>query len=64
MDESNITIYRDVMSLVGNLSLAAAATIIFTFSVVTGNISLSLISGLLIGLPIGLLKKRFYGRGW
>ena len=26
MDESNITIYRDVMSLVGNLSLAAAAT--------------------------------------
>ena len=64
MDESNITIYRDVMSLVGNLSLVAAGTMIFAFGVGTGNIPLGFLGGLLVGIPAGLLKKRFNGRGW
>ena len=64
MDDSNITIYRDVMSLVGNLSLAAAGAIIFALGIATGDIPLSLLGGFMVGLPIGLLKRRFNGRGW
>ena len=33
MDDQDVTIYRDVMSLVGNLSLAAAGTMIFLLGV-------------------------------
>ena len=64
MDDQDITIYKDVMSLVGNLSLVAAGTMIFAFGVGTGNIPLGFLGGLMIGFPIGLLKRRFYGRGW
>ena len=65
MDNSDITIYGDVMSLVGNLSLVVAGTTIFVFSVfITGDFLLALLGGFMVGVPIGLLKRRFNGRGW
>ena len=64
MDDQDITIYKDVMSLVGNLSLAAAGTMIFLLGIATGDIPLSFLGGLMAGIGAGLLKKRFYGRGW
>ena len=64
MNDPDITIYRDVMSLVGNLSLAVAGTMIFLLGISTSDIPLSFLGGLLFGIGAGLLKKRFYGRGW
>ena len=64
MDDKDITIHGDVISLVGNLSLVVAGIILFSFGLKAGNIPLCFLGGLLTGLPIGFLRKWFNGRGW
>ena len=65
MSNSNKELHFDVMSLVGNLSLVVAGTTIFVFSVfIIGDFLLALLGGFMVGVPIGLLKRRFNGRGW